>query len=122
MQYSKLGNTGLIVSRLSFGAMTFGKGAGLFASVSKVEEDAAQTMIGKALDAGVHHDFNKSISGFHKALSFDDSDPEIWYNLGGAYYSVGKFDSAKIAWLQTLQLKPNHQQAQQGLRALPPHS
>jgi len=76
----------------------------------------------KALDAGVHHDFNKSISGFHKALSFDDSDPEIWYNLGGAYYSVGKFDSAKIAWLQTLQLKPNHQQAQQGLRALPPHS
>ena len=54
MQYSKLGNTGLIVSRLSFGAMTFGKGAGLFASVSKVEEDAAQTMIGKALDAGIN--------------------------------------------------------------------
>ena len=54
MQYSKLGNTGLIVSRLSFGAMTFGKGAGLFASVSKVEEDAASRMIGKALDAGIN--------------------------------------------------------------------
>ena len=39
-QYSKRGNTGLIVSRLSFGAMTFGKGVGPFATVSKVEEVA----------------------------------------------------------------------------------
>jgi aryl-alcohol dehydrogenase-like predicted oxidoreductase len=54
MQYSKLGNTGLIVSRLSFGAMTFGKGTGPFAAVSKVEEDAAQSMIGMALDAGIN--------------------------------------------------------------------
>ena len=38
MQYSRLGNTGLIVSRLSFGAMTFGTGAGPFATVSKVSE------------------------------------------------------------------------------------
>lgn len=54
MQYSKLGNTGLIVSRLSFGAMTFGKGTGPFATVSKVEEEAAQSMIGMALDAGIN--------------------------------------------------------------------
>ena len=54
MQYSKLGNTGLIVSRLSFGAMTFGKGTGPFAAVSKVEEEAAQSMIGMALDAGIN--------------------------------------------------------------------
>ena len=54
MEYSKLGNTGLIVSRLSFGAMTFGKGTGPFATVSKVEEEAAQSMIGMALDAGIN--------------------------------------------------------------------
>src|SRR5262249_50315512 len=54
MQYSKLGNSGLIVSRLSFGAMTFGKGMGPFATVSKVEEDAARSMMSMALDAGIN--------------------------------------------------------------------
>jgi aryl-alcohol dehydrogenase-like predicted oxidoreductase len=54
MQYSKLGNTGLIVSRLSFGAMTFGKGVGPFATVSKVEEETARTMIGISMDAGIN--------------------------------------------------------------------
>lgn len=54
MQYSKLGNTGLIVSRLSFGAMTFGKGMGPFATVSKVEEDGARAMMNMALDAGIN--------------------------------------------------------------------
>ena len=33
MQYSKLGNSGLIVSRLAFGAMTFGTGIGPFAAM-----------------------------------------------------------------------------------------
>jgi aryl-alcohol dehydrogenase-like predicted oxidoreductase len=36
MQYNRLGDTGLIVSRLAFGAMTFGTSEGLFKAVSKV--------------------------------------------------------------------------------------
>ena len=54
MQYSKLGNTGLIVSRLSFGAMTFGTGVGPFATVSKVDEDNARKMMGATLEAGIN--------------------------------------------------------------------
>jgi len=54
MQYSKLGNTGLIVSRLSFGAMTFGMGTGPFAAVSKVDEENAHTMLNASLDAGIN--------------------------------------------------------------------
>jgi len=54
MQYSKLGNTGLIVSRLSFGAMTFGTGVGPFATVSKVDEDNARKMMGASLEAGIN--------------------------------------------------------------------
>ena len=54
MQYSKLGNTGLIVSRLSFGAMTFGTGTGPFAAVSKVDEEGARTMLNASLDAGIN--------------------------------------------------------------------
>jgi aryl-alcohol dehydrogenase-like predicted oxidoreductase len=59
MQYSRLGNTGLIVSRLAFGAMTFGSGQGMFASVSKVDATLADQLIGKCLDAGINH-FNSA--------------------------------------------------------------
>jgi aryl-alcohol dehydrogenase-like predicted oxidoreductase len=53
MQYSKLGNTGLIVSRLSFGAMTFGSGN--LQSVYKIsDQDAAKQMVDQALEAGVN--------------------------------------------------------------------
>jgi aryl-alcohol dehydrogenase-like predicted oxidoreductase len=54
MQYTTLGNTGLVVSRLSFGAMTFTAGNKSFASVYKTEAEAANTMIGAALDAGIN--------------------------------------------------------------------
>jgi len=54
MQYSRLGNTGLIVSRLSFGAMTFGRGVGPFATVSKVDDTTAQKMIDLSIDAGIN--------------------------------------------------------------------
>lgn len=54
MQYSKLGNTGLIVSRLGFGAMTFGSSKGIFAGISKVDQQLADQIIGKTLDAGVN--------------------------------------------------------------------
>lgn len=44
-----------MVSRLGFGAMTFGQGQGMFAAVSKVGAEMADQMVGKAMDAGVNH-------------------------------------------------------------------
>ena len=43
------------MSRLAFGAMTFGTGQGPFASVSKVDAALADQMIGKTIDAGINH-------------------------------------------------------------------
>jgi aryl-alcohol dehydrogenase-like predicted oxidoreductase len=54
MQYARLGDTGLIVSRLAFGAMTFGTGQGPFAAVSKVGPELADKIIGKTLEAGIN--------------------------------------------------------------------
>ena len=54
MQFSRLGNTGLIVSRLSFGAMTFGMGIGPFAAISKVDEANAKNMIDQSIEAGIN--------------------------------------------------------------------
>src|SRR5262245_14988525 len=53
MQYQRLGTTGLIVSRLSFGAMTFGSSE-VMPSVFKVDKENAKAMISKSLDAGVN--------------------------------------------------------------------
>jgi aryl-alcohol dehydrogenase-like predicted oxidoreductase len=53
MQFRQLGNTGLIVSRLAFGNMTFGNDPH-FASIAKVDLDTARTMVQCAFDAGVN--------------------------------------------------------------------
>lgn len=53
MQYANLGNSGLIVSRLAFGAMTFSAGNKDMAAVTKVGAQLADELVGRALDAGV---------------------------------------------------------------------
>jgi aryl-alcohol dehydrogenase-like predicted oxidoreductase len=53
MQYLRLGNTGLIVSRLAFGAMTFGSDPSM-PSIYKVDKQTADALIGKSLDAGIN--------------------------------------------------------------------
>lgn len=54
MQYALLGNTGLAVSRLGFGALTFTQGNQSLASVYKVGAELAHALVGRALDAGVN--------------------------------------------------------------------
>jgi aryl-alcohol dehydrogenase-like predicted oxidoreductase len=54
MQYTTLGNTGLIVSRLAFGAMTFTSGNQDLRSIYKVGERVAGELVGRALDAGIN--------------------------------------------------------------------
>ncbi len=54
MKYARLGNTGLIVSRLAFGAMTFGTDPGAMGSVWKVREADAAALVHRALEAGIN--------------------------------------------------------------------
>jgi aryl-alcohol dehydrogenase-like predicted oxidoreductase len=54
LQYSLLGNTGLIVSRLAFGAMTFTSGNRSINTVFKTDSTTAGALVGRALDAGVN--------------------------------------------------------------------
>ncbi len=54
MLYSKLGRTGLIVSRLSFGAMTFTQGGKTKNATFRAEADVAAALVGRALDAGIN--------------------------------------------------------------------
>src|SRR3954451_7108166 len=53
MRYTQLGNSGLTVSRLALGAMTFGQYS--FATFhANVDQATADRMVGLALDAGVN--------------------------------------------------------------------
>jgi aryl-alcohol dehydrogenase-like predicted oxidoreductase len=54
MKYARLGNTGLIVSRLAFGAMTFTAGNRSMPSVCKVGAQLANELVARSLDAGVN--------------------------------------------------------------------
>ncbi|HEY8385280.1 MAG TPA: aldo/keto reductase [Porticoccaceae bacterium] len=54
MQYALLGNTGLLVSRLCLGAMSFRNQDDRHASVAKVRGRDADAMVGAALEAGIN--------------------------------------------------------------------
>ena len=54
MQYTLLGSTGLTVSRLAFGAMTFTAGNKDLGAIYKVGADLAGELVGRALEAGIN--------------------------------------------------------------------
>jgi aryl-alcohol dehydrogenase-like predicted oxidoreductase len=54
MQYTTLGNTGLLVSRLAFGAMTFTAGNKDLGAIYKVGAKLADELVGKSIEAGVN--------------------------------------------------------------------
>lgn len=53
MKYKKLGRTGLLVSELCFGTMTFG-GKGFWTAIGDLQQNVANDLIARALDAGVN--------------------------------------------------------------------
>ncbi|MBL7882720.1 MAG: tetratricopeptide repeat protein [Bacteroidia bacterium] len=61
----------------------------------------------------------QAIEWLEQAVELDSLNVEYWYNLGGACFTANEFDKAKNAWEKTLKLNPNHQQAMQGMNALP---
>jgi len=54
MQYAKLGNTGLDVSRICLGAMSFGSAEGWTHNPWALDEEDSRTIIRRALDLGVN--------------------------------------------------------------------
>ena len=54
MEYATLGNTGLLVSKLCFGTMTFGDGRGLFKALSTVGQSGADELVKTSIDGGIN--------------------------------------------------------------------
>ena len=54
MRMNKLGRTGLFVSELCLGTMTFGGGEGMWRQIGALQQGDAERLIGRALDGGVN--------------------------------------------------------------------
>lgn len=54
MRYKKLGNTGLFVSELCLGTMTFGGEEGMWGKIGQLRQAEAEQLVGNALDAGIN--------------------------------------------------------------------
>jgi aryl-alcohol dehydrogenase-like predicted oxidoreductase len=54
MRYNPFGQTGLLVSELCLGTMTFGGGAGMWQQIGDVQQADADRLVGRAIDAGIN--------------------------------------------------------------------
>jgi aryl-alcohol dehydrogenase-like predicted oxidoreductase len=55
MRYRKFGNTGLFVSELCLGTMTFGGGGGgIWDNIGQLQQEEADRLVGRSLDAGIN--------------------------------------------------------------------
>ncbi|MHC1547888.1 aldo/keto reductase [Phyllobacterium sp. K27] len=54
MRYNTLGRTGLFVSELCLGTMTFGGGGGIYSSMGGLQQEEADVLIRTAIDAGIN--------------------------------------------------------------------
>ena len=54
MRLNKLGYTGLFVSELCLGTMTFGRGEGMWQHIGALGQDDADRLVGRSIDAGIN--------------------------------------------------------------------
>lgn len=66
MKYKLLGNTGLFVSELCMGTMTFG-GDGIFEAIGALKQEAANELVNRALDAGINFFDTADAYGAHES-------------------------------------------------------
>ncbi len=61
--------------------------------------------------------YPEAIAEFNKGIRIDSTNAELWYNLGGAYYSNKQLPQAIQAWNMAIKINPNHTQAKAGRQA-----
>jgi aryl-alcohol dehydrogenase-like predicted oxidoreductase len=54
MKYKTLGNTGLLVSQICLGTMTFGPGRGTYGHIGNVDQKGADELVKASIDAGIN--------------------------------------------------------------------
>src|SRR5690606_11543389 len=79
MRYNRLGNSGLIVSEMCLGAMSFGEADGRFSHVAGLGQESCTALVRQSIDAGVNF--------IDTANVYSDGKSEI--ATGGALKALG---------------------------------
>ena len=61
--------------------------------------------------------YPEAVATLLKGVTIDSANADLWYNLGGAYYSNKQLPEAVQAWQMAIRIKPDHVKARQGLQA-----
>lgn len=75
----------------------------------------ASALTQQADTAYAHQDYAAAVQLYHKAIASDGISPEVYYNLGNAYYRLGKPGRAVLYYSRALQLDPSMQDARDNL-------
>lgn len=89
-----------------------------YPDIPRYKDILATGYLNRGLDLGKNHKVMEAIAEMEKAKQIAPNNPEIWYNIGGAYFTINDYQKALEAWGKTLEIKPDHQQAQQGYMEL----
>ena len=91
-----------------------------YPDIPRFKNILANAYLNRAFENAKAQKFDQGIVNIEKGLTIDSNFVELWYNLGGLYFTIKDYPNAKHAWEKTLQLKPDHKLAQQGYAALIP--
>ena len=61
--------------------------------------------------------YAQAIAEYKKGLTIDSTNVDLWYNMGGAYYTNQQYPEALYSFQRALKINPNNAQAQNGLKA-----
>jgi tetratricopeptide (TPR) repeat protein len=82
------------------------------------EAQLAKEYLRMGLRAAQDKRLDDALGKIRSASEIDPRSAAIWYHLGGAYYTVGDYASARAAWLRAVAIEPDHADAMRGLTAI----
>ncbi|HYV92211.1 MAG TPA: tetratricopeptide repeat protein, partial [Chitinophagales bacterium] len=77
-----------------------------------------QKFYDRGMAEGAKQNFFAAVVDLEKAVKYNPSSADAWFNLGGAYFSVKNFEKAKSAWEKALQLNPDLPKAKLGIATI----
>ena len=62
--------------------------------------------------------YTEAIVEYKKGLAIDPTNADLWYNMGGAYYTNRQYAEALDCFQKAQKINPNSPQIQQGMAAV----
>lgn len=89
-----------------------------YPGMDRYDSILARMYLQQGVKYGQQKNYNGAIASIKEAIAEYPRDADLWYNLGGAYFTAHIYDSAYYTWQKTLQINPRHALAKQGLASI----